>query len=47
MYQQSLEFRSNLVHSMLSSLDKNEQDQLMNLFRKISERVQLQRKATV
>lgn len=46
MYQQSLAFRTSLVHSMLSSLEKNEQDALISLFRKISERVQVQRKAT-
>lgn len=46
MYQQSLEFRSSLVHSMLSSLEKSEQDALISLFRKISERVQVQRKET-
>lgn len=46
MYQQSLEFRSNLVHSMLSSLEKSEQDVLIGLFQKISERVQMQKKAT-
>ena len=46
MYQQSLDFRSNLVHSMLASLEKQEQDALISLFRKISERVEMQKKAT-
>jgi DNA-binding MarR family transcriptional regulator len=45
MYQQSLDFRSNLVHSMLASLEKTEQDALIALFRKISERVVMQKKA--
>jgi DNA-binding MarR family transcriptional regulator len=40
LYDLSLEFRLKLVRSMLTSLNKSEQDQFMSLFRKIAEKVQ-------
>jgi DNA-binding MarR family transcriptional regulator len=40
MYDLSVEFRLKLVRSMLTSLNKGEQDQFMALFRKIAEKVQ-------
>jgi DNA-binding MarR family transcriptional regulator len=47
MYDISLEFRLKLVRSMLTSLNKNEQDQFMSLFRKIAEKVQSQAAASI
>jgi DNA-binding MarR family transcriptional regulator len=47
MYDISLEFRLKLVRSMLTSLNRNEQDQFMALFRKIAEKVQSQAAASI
>jgi DNA-binding MarR family transcriptional regulator len=47
MYDISLEFRLKLVRSMLTSLNRSEQDQFMALFRKIAEKVQSQAAASI
>jgi DNA-binding MarR family transcriptional regulator len=47
MHQQSLEFRMKLVHSMLTSLNRNEQDAFIDLFRKIAHRVQVDTRRTI
>jgi DNA-binding MarR family transcriptional regulator len=45
-YEQALEVRLKMVRGMLGALDKEEQEQFVNLFRKIGERIQ-QKKTTV
>ncbi len=44
-YQQVLETHLRMVRGMLSSLNKNEQDTLISLFRKIAEKIESERKA--
>lgn len=44
-YQQVLDSHLRMVRGMLSSLNKNEQDTLINLFRKISEKIESEKKA--
>jgi DNA-binding MarR family transcriptional regulator len=47
MYELSLEFRLKLVRSMLTSLNKSEQEQFMSLFRKIADKVQTRATASI
>jgi DNA-binding MarR family transcriptional regulator len=46
-YEQALEVRLGMVRGMLGALNKEEQELLVSLFRKIAERIQRERKATV
>jgi DNA-binding MarR family transcriptional regulator len=43
-YEQVLDTHLRMVRGMLSSLNKNEQDTLISLFRKISEKIEAERK---
>jgi DNA-binding MarR family transcriptional regulator len=45
-YQQVLETHMRMVRGMLSSLNKNEQETLVSLFRKIAERIENEKKVT-
>ncbi len=47
MYQEALEVRLRMVRGMLGSLNNKEQDSLIGLFRKIVDRIESERKATV
>jgi DNA-binding MarR family transcriptional regulator len=46
-YEQALEVRLGMVRGMLGALNKEEQELLVSLFRKIADRIQRERKATV
>ena len=46
-YDQALEVRLRMVRGMLGALDKEEQEQFVNLFRKIGERIDQEKKVTV
>ncbi len=47
LHRQSLEFRMKLVHGMLAPLSRIEQDTFIGLFRKIAEKIQAEKTATV
>jgi DNA-binding MarR family transcriptional regulator len=46
-YKEALEFRSAIVRGMLGALNKEEQEALMNLFRKIVQRIEREKKASI
>ena len=46
-YEQALEVRLRMVRGMLGALNKEEQEQFVNLFRKIGERIHREKKASV
>ena len=46
-YEQALEVRLGMVRGMLGALNREEQELLVGLFRKIADRIQRERKATV
>jgi len=46
-YEQALEVRLRMVRGMLGALNREEQEQFVNLFKKIGERIDKEKKVTV
>jgi DNA-binding MarR family transcriptional regulator len=46
-YEQALEVRLRMVRGMLGALDREEQEQFVNLFKKIGEKIDKEKKTTV
>lgn len=46
-YELALEVRLRMVRGMLGALNRNEQEQFVNLFRKIGERIEREKKASI